>query len=97
MVTLFTQNPHRILIKCSQNRKRYVSIDDGNVYLVQNDQMDLYELELKDMIQYDEITEFDKGIKRLLMSHPKRMTERHMSELVIPGSSTRSMEHSLMR
>lgn len=42
------------------DEQRYVSIDDGNVYLVPNDPMDLYGLELKDMIQNDEIPEFDK-------------------------------------
>lgn len=37
------------------DEQRYVSIDDGNVYLAASDPMESYEIELKDMIQNDEI------------------------------------------
>lgn len=44
----------------TMDEERYVSIGDGNVYLVSNDPMDLYAIELKDMIKDDEIPDFDK-------------------------------------
>ena len=34
--------------------KRYVSIGDGNVYLVQNDPLDYFDVELRDLIENDE-------------------------------------------
>ena len=39
--------------------KRYVSIGDGNVYLVQNDPLDYFDVGLRDMIDNDETPSFD--------------------------------------
>lgn len=41
------------------DEERYVSIGDGNVYLVKDDPLDSFDIELGDMIQHDEIPEFD--------------------------------------
>lgn len=41
------------------DEERYVSIGDGNVYLVQEDPLNSFNIELSDMIQHDEIPEFD--------------------------------------
>lgn len=41
------------------DEERYVSIGDGNVYLVKDDPLDSFDVELSDMIQHDEIPEFD--------------------------------------
>jgi phosphoribosyl-ATP pyrophosphohydrolase len=43
----------------TMDSQRYVSIGDGNVYLVKNDPFDSYELELSDMIKQDTATYFD--------------------------------------
>ncbi len=40
--------------------KRYVSIGDGNVYLVNEDPLDDYDAVLSDMIQHDELPSFEK-------------------------------------
>ena len=39
--------------------KRYVSIDDGNVYLMKEDPMDTFDKELKDFIKDDNIPDFE--------------------------------------
>ncbi|MGF0019141.1 DUF4340 domain-containing protein [Sporofaciens sp. SGI.106] len=44
----------------TMDEERYVSIGDGNVYLVQNDPMEFFEIELKDMIQNDKVPEYDE-------------------------------------
>ena len=41
------------------DEERYVSIGDGNVYLVKKDPLDSFDIELSDMIKHDEIPEFD--------------------------------------
>lgn len=41
------------------DEERYVSIGDGNVYLVSNDPLDSFDIELNEIIQHDEIPEFD--------------------------------------
>lgn len=41
------------------DEERYVSIGDGNVYLVQDDPLNFFDVELSDLIQNDEIPEFD--------------------------------------
>lgn len=41
------------------DEERYVSIGDGNVYLVKDDPLSSFDIELSDMIQHDEIPEFD--------------------------------------
>lgn len=38
----------------TMDEQRYISIGDGNVYLVSTDPMETYEIELKDMILHDE-------------------------------------------
>lgn len=35
--------------------QRYVSIGDGNVYLVQTDPLDYFDLELRDLIDQDDV------------------------------------------
>jgi len=44
----------------SMDSKRYVSIGDGNVYLVQNDPLDYFDTGLSDLIDHDEIPSFDE-------------------------------------
>lgn len=44
----------------SMDSQRYVSIGDGNVYLVKDDPLDDFDVDLKDMIDHDEIPEFEK-------------------------------------
>lgn len=41
------------------DKERYVSIGDGNVYLVKDDPLDSFDIKLNDMIKNDEIPEFD--------------------------------------
>ena len=43
----------------AMDSQRYVSVGDGNVYLVQTDPMESFEITLPDMIQDDEIPDFD--------------------------------------
>lgn len=43
------------------DEQRYVSIGDGNVYLVSADPMDTYKVELKDMILHDETPHADQA------------------------------------
>lgn len=43
----------------TMDEERYVSIGDGNVYLVRDDPLESFDVKLKDMIQHDEIPEFD--------------------------------------
>ncbi len=45
----------------SMDSQRYVSIGDGNVYLVKDDPLDDFDVDLKDMIDHDEIPEFEKA------------------------------------
>lgn len=44
----------------TMDAQRYVSIGDGNVYLVQNDPMDSFEVTIQDLIQNDETPDFDQ-------------------------------------
>lgn len=39
--------------------ERYVSIGDGKAYLVKNDPLDLFAIEISDMIRHDEVPEFE--------------------------------------
>ena len=41
------------------DEERYVSIGDGNVYLVQDDPLDSFDIELSDMIRQNEIPEME--------------------------------------
>lgn len=43
----------------SMDSERYVSIGDGNVYLVQNDRLDQFDAVLSDMIDHDDVPRFD--------------------------------------
>ena len=45
----------------AMDEQRYVSIGDGNVYLVQGDPVDTFDAELKDLIKNDEIPDFDRA------------------------------------
>lgn len=44
----------------NMDSERYVSIGDGNVYLVKNDPLDYFDAVLSDMIDHDETLKFDK-------------------------------------
>lgn len=45
----------------TMDSQRYVSIGDGNVYLVKEDPMETYEVTLADLIEYDEIPEMEQA------------------------------------
>lgn len=45
----------------NMDSERYVSIGDGNVYLVQEDPMEKFEVELSDLILHDETPDFEKA------------------------------------
>lgn len=49
----------------AMDSERYVSIGDGNAYLVKNDPLESFDLELQDMIQHDEVPDFEevKGLQ----------------------------------
>ena len=42
------------------DEKRYVSIGDGNAYLVEEDPLEQFDIELRDLIRHDEIPYFEK-------------------------------------
>ncbi len=44
----------------TMDSQRYVSIGDGNVYLVEEDPMDQFDVELSDLIDNDEVPAFDQ-------------------------------------
>lgn len=44
----------------TMDSERYVSIGDGNVYLVKNDPLEYFDATLKDVIKYDEVPDFEK-------------------------------------
>jgi len=46
----------------NMDSERYVSIGDGNVYLVKEDPLDQFGVELRDLIQHDETPSFEKTI-----------------------------------
>ena len=43
----------------TMDSERYVSIGDGNVYLVTNDPLDYYDAELSELIDHDDVPQFD--------------------------------------
>ena len=43
----------------TMDSERYVSIGDGNVYLVTNDPLDCYDAELSELIDHDDVPQFD--------------------------------------
>ncbi len=44
----------------TMDSQRYVSVGDGNVYLVKTDPFDSYEIEISDMLKRDELPNFDE-------------------------------------
>lgn len=44
----------------TMDSQRYVSIGDGNVYLIKNDLLEYFDAALSDMIDHDEIPDYDK-------------------------------------
>lgn len=54
--------------------QRYVSIGDGNVYLVKDDPMDLYEIVLDDLIDHDEVPIFSENVKNIKFSGEENYT-----------------------
>ncbi len=44
----------------SMDSQRYVSIGDGNVYLVRNDPLDYFDVDISDLIDHDEIPSFEQ-------------------------------------
>ena len=57
----------------TMDSQRYVSIGDGNVYLVQNDPLDLFDAQLSELIHNDEIPQLDT-ITQLSVSGPDDYT-----------------------
>ena len=55
-------NSYEILVGefSDMDEERYVSIGDGNVYLVKNDPVESFDITLSDMIQHDEFPDFEK-------------------------------------
>lgn len=47
----------------AMDSQRYVSIGDGNAYLVKEDPLDRFEIELSNLIKHDEISEFENVIQ----------------------------------
>jgi len=65
-INLFTaEESYEILVGdfSIMDQQRYVSVGDGNVYLVRNDPMEHYGAVLKDMIDNDEPPKFDKAVR----------------------------------
>lgn len=67
--------------------QRYVSIGDGNVYLVKHDPLDEYDAILSDMIDYDEIPSFDHvtqiqfaGAETYSISYQKDSTDSYSTD-----------------
>ncbi len=56
--------------------KRYVSIGDGNVYLVSADPMDKYELTIRDLIDHDEALDYD-AVTKIQFSGAQNYTISH--------------------
>ena len=63
----------------TMDSQRYVSIGDGNVYLVKTDPFDSYEIELSDTILHDETPSFDH-VTRLTFSGNENYTVRYDEE-----------------
>lgn len=59
------EEQHTILLGSfsTMDEQRYLSIGDGNVYLVEHDPMDDYDIELKDMIKDDTIPSLSSSTK----------------------------------
>lgn len=57
----------------AMDSERYVSIGDGNVYLAKVDPLDLFDATLKDMIDHDDIPDFDQ-VERIAFSGTENYT-----------------------
>lgn len=57
----------------TMDSERYISIGDGNVYLAKVDPLDSFNATLKDMIDHDEIPNFDK-VERIAFSGTENYT-----------------------
>ena len=67
--------------------QRYVSIGDGNVYLVKHDPLDEYDTVLSDMISHDEIPSFDHvtqlqfaGTEAYTITHQEDSTDTYSAD-----------------
>lgn len=67
--------------------QRYVSIGDGNVYLVKHDPLDEYDAVLSDMIDHDEIPDFDhvaqiqfEGAETYRITYQENSTDSYSGE-----------------
>ena len=47
----------------SMDSQRYVSVGDGNAYLVKHDPLNVFDVTLRDMIDHDEIPQFEKAAR----------------------------------
>lgn len=47
----------------SMDSQRYVSVGDGNAYLVKHDPLNVFDVILRDMIDHDEIPQFEKAAR----------------------------------
>ena len=79
----------------SMDSERYVSIGDGNVYLVSTDPYDSYDVEISDMILDDEVPGFENGIESMSLevktitgSDDSEDTESFSYELVYDDEDT---------
>lgn len=71
----------------NMDSQRYVSIGDGNVYLVKNDPMDYFDVTISDMIKHDETPSFDKvtsiqfaGSEGYNITYEEESTETYCAE-----------------
>lgn len=71
----------------NMDSQRYVSIGDGNVYLVKNDPMDYFDVTISDMIRHDETPSFDKvtgiqftGDENYNITYEEESTETYCAE-----------------
>ncbi|MGN1166682.1 MAG: DUF4340 domain-containing protein [Lachnospiraceae bacterium] len=86
--------------------KRYVSIGDGNVYLVNNDPLDQFDAELSDMIKHDETPSIDLATKITFsgdidyqISYEEESGKSYQAEdvyFVNDGNDTLSLDTSLV-
>lgn len=61
------------------DEQRYVSIGDGNVYLVSTDPMDLYQIGIEDMIQNDEVLSYD-AVSAIRISGQEEYTIQYVED-----------------
>ena len=66
--------------------KRYVSIGDGNVYLVQNDPLNDFDTDLRNMIDNDETPDFER-VSKIAFSGEETYTILYTEDSADPYSS----------